>query len=279
MPGKDQKVVLNEMRSLLSDNINNDSTKAEINAKDKIIAIQLVTMARLEDVNMKVDALSVHLDDWFAKLLGGTGLTNIDVIRKIAQEQGVDVVWPGWGHVSDDPKLPNMLDRSTSQPCDRRQDHRENSGKAVQSKHWSDYVDVMGPSITAHAVAVQSVELSPHQNGLLGIGSINCLTIDYKCDDAGSILQLLVYYASLLFVTTISMISVVNRACRLLMVTGKGRRSIMIPFATIMKYFVVFACLISHASGAESGGLKYSPGIPLKGRPSKGKDVSKMAPD
>jgi hypothetical protein len=59
----------------------------------------------------------------------------------------------------------------------------------------------------------------------------------------------------------------------------------MIPFATIMKYLVVFACLIGHIdgleyeSGTESRGLKYSPGSasmgsPLKGRTLKGTDVS-----
>lgn len=35
---------------------------------------------------------------------------NVDVITRIAKEQGVDAVWPGWGHASENPKLPNTLD-------------------------------------------------------------------------------------------------------------------------------------------------------------------------
>ena len=36
---------------------------------------------------------------------------NVDVIVKLAKEQGVDAVWPGWGHASENPKLPNTLDK------------------------------------------------------------------------------------------------------------------------------------------------------------------------
>jgi acetyl-CoA carboxylase/biotin carboxylase 1 len=44
---------------------------------------------------------------------GGKNLNNyanVDVICRIAKEQGVDAVWPGWGHASENPKLPNTLD-------------------------------------------------------------------------------------------------------------------------------------------------------------------------
>jgi acetyl-CoA carboxylase/biotin carboxylase 1 len=48
----------------------------------------------------------------FVEVPGGKNLNNyanVDVITKIAQEQGVDAVWPGWGHASENPKLPNTL--------------------------------------------------------------------------------------------------------------------------------------------------------------------------
>ncbi|CAK9103922.1 unnamed protein product [Durusdinium trenchii] len=34
---------------------------------------------------------------------------NVDLICKIAQAQKVDAVWPGWGHASENPKLPAKL--------------------------------------------------------------------------------------------------------------------------------------------------------------------------
>jgi hypothetical protein len=34
---------------------------------------------------------------------------NVGVICKIAQQQGVDAVWPGWGHASEKPELPDTL--------------------------------------------------------------------------------------------------------------------------------------------------------------------------
>lgn len=33
----------------------------------------------------------------------------MDLIVKVAVEQGVDAVWPGWGHASENPRLPNTL--------------------------------------------------------------------------------------------------------------------------------------------------------------------------
>jgi hypothetical protein len=142
----------------MSNNINKNNTKDELNTKVRVIAIQFVTIARLEYPKLKAEAQSVHLSDWLVEALGGKNLKNyakIDVIMKIAQEQGVDAIWPGWGHASDDPKLPNTLDRlgiklivPTSHVCAGRQDNRENPGKVVQSKHWSDSVD--GPTNHGH---------------------------------------------------------------------------------------------------------------------------------
>ena len=34
---------------------------------------------------------------------------NVELICRIAKEQQVDAVWPGWGHASENPKLPAKL--------------------------------------------------------------------------------------------------------------------------------------------------------------------------
>ena len=36
---------------------------------------------------------------------------------RIAQEQQVDAVWPGWGHASENPKLPAKLKEPNIMPC------------------------------------------------------------------------------------------------------------------------------------------------------------------
>jgi len=74
-------------------------------------AIQFVAMATPED--LKANAEFIRLADSFVEVPGGKNLNNyanVDVICKVAQEQGVDAVWPGWGHASENPKLPNTLD-------------------------------------------------------------------------------------------------------------------------------------------------------------------------
>jgi len=74
-------------------------------------AIQFVAMATPED--LKANAEFVRLADSYVEVPGGKNLNNyanVDVIVKIAKEQGVDAVWPGWGHASENPKLPNTLD-------------------------------------------------------------------------------------------------------------------------------------------------------------------------
>lgn len=73
-------------------------------------AITFVAMATPED--LKANAEFVRLADSFVEVPGGknsNNYANVDVITKIAIEQGVDAVWPGWGHASENPKLPMTL--------------------------------------------------------------------------------------------------------------------------------------------------------------------------
>jgi len=73
-------------------------------------AIQFVAMATPED--LKANAEFVRLADAFVEVPAGKNLNNyanVDVITKIAKEQEVDAVWPGWGHASENPNLPRTL--------------------------------------------------------------------------------------------------------------------------------------------------------------------------
>jgi acetyl-CoA carboxylase/biotin carboxylase 1 len=73
-------------------------------------AIQFVAMVTPED--LKANAEFVRLADSYVEVPGGSSANNygnVDVICRIAQEQGVDAVWPGWGHASEKPALPTTL--------------------------------------------------------------------------------------------------------------------------------------------------------------------------
>lgn len=73
-------------------------------------AIQFVAMPTAED--LKANAEFVRLADSFVEVPGGknsNNYANVEVITRIAKEQGVDAVWPGWGHASENPDLPRTL--------------------------------------------------------------------------------------------------------------------------------------------------------------------------
>jgi acetyl-CoA carboxylase / biotin carboxylase 1 len=73
-------------------------------------AIQFVAMATPED--LKANAEFIRLADSFVEVPGGknsNNYANVEVIARIAKEQGCDAVWPGWGHASENPKLPEKL--------------------------------------------------------------------------------------------------------------------------------------------------------------------------
>jgi acetyl-CoA carboxylase/biotin carboxylase 1 len=73
-------------------------------------AVEFVAMASPEDI--KANAEFIRLADSFVEVPGGSNANNyanVPLIVKIAEEQGVDAVWPGWGHASENPKLPDSL--------------------------------------------------------------------------------------------------------------------------------------------------------------------------
>eukprot|EP00534_Pseudo-nitzschia_fraudulenta_P008502 CAMPEP_0201147778 /NCGR_PEP_ID=MMETSP0851-20130426/9292_1 /ASSEMBLY_ACC=CAM_ASM_000631 /TAXON_ID=183588 /ORGANISM="Pseudo-nitzschia fraudulenta, Strain WWA7" /LENGTH=2078 /DNA_ID=CAMNT_0047423721 /DNA_START=36 /DNA_END=6272 /DNA_ORIENTATION=- len=73
-------------------------------------AVQFVAMASPEDIN--ANAEFVRLSDSYVEVPGGVNrnnYANVELITKLAIEQGVDAVWPGWGHASENPELPTNL--------------------------------------------------------------------------------------------------------------------------------------------------------------------------
>eukprot|EP00434_Breviolum_minutum_P044305 symbB.v1.2.039556.t2/scaffold6638.1/size16554/1 len=72
--------------------------------------ITFVAMATQDDLN--ANAEFIRMADSFIEVPSGKNVNNyanVDLICRIAQEQQVDAVWPGWGHASENPKLPAKL--------------------------------------------------------------------------------------------------------------------------------------------------------------------------
>ncbi|BBN00335.1 acetyl-CoA carboxylase / biotin carboxylase 1 [Marchantia polymorpha subsp. ruderalis] len=73
-------------------------------------AVTLVAMATPED--MRINAEHIRMADQFIEVPGGTNnnnYANIQLIVEIAERTGVSAVWPGWGHASEVPELPEQL--------------------------------------------------------------------------------------------------------------------------------------------------------------------------
>ncbi|KAL7562934.1 hypothetical protein ACA910_019482 [Epithemia clementina (nom. ined.)] len=73
-------------------------------------AVQFVAMASPEDI--KANAEFIRLAESFVEVPGGknsNNYANVPLITKLAQETGADAVWPGWGHASEKPELPDSL--------------------------------------------------------------------------------------------------------------------------------------------------------------------------
>lgn len=73
-------------------------------------AILLVAMATPED--MRINAEHIRIADQFLEVPGGTNnnnYANVQLIVEVAEITHVDAVWPGWGHASEIPELPDAL--------------------------------------------------------------------------------------------------------------------------------------------------------------------------
>lgn len=67
-------------------------------------------MATPED--LKVNAEYIRMADRYIEVPGGTNnnnYANVDFIVDLAERAGVHAVWAGWGHASENPRLPESL--------------------------------------------------------------------------------------------------------------------------------------------------------------------------
>ncbi len=73
-------------------------------------AIKFVAMVTPED--LKANAEYIKISDYVCQVKGGSNnnnYANVDLIISIAKRYGVEAVWAGWGHASENPKLPEAL--------------------------------------------------------------------------------------------------------------------------------------------------------------------------
>lgn len=73
-------------------------------------AIQFIVMATPED--LRVNAEYIRMADHYVEVPGGSNnhnYANVDLIVDIAERVGAHAVWAGWGHASENPRLPESL--------------------------------------------------------------------------------------------------------------------------------------------------------------------------
>ncbi|MEQ2162842.1 hypothetical protein GOODEAATRI_024035, partial [Goodea atripinnis] len=75
-------------------------------------AIRFVVMVTPED--LKANAEYIKMADHYVPVPGGTNnnnYANVELILDIAKRIPVQAVWAGWGHASENPKLPELLNK------------------------------------------------------------------------------------------------------------------------------------------------------------------------
>ena len=73
-------------------------------------AVRFVVMVTPED--LKANAEYIKMADQYVPVPGGTNnnnYANVELIVDIAMRTQVQAVWAGWGHASENPKLPELL--------------------------------------------------------------------------------------------------------------------------------------------------------------------------
>ncbi|MCJ1388280.1 acetyl-coenzyme-A carboxylase [Xylographa bjoerkii] len=73
-------------------------------------AIQFTVMATPEDLQANADY--IRMADQYVEVPGGTNnnnYANVELIVDVAERMNVHAVWAGWGHASENPKLPESL--------------------------------------------------------------------------------------------------------------------------------------------------------------------------
>jgi acetyl-CoA carboxylase/biotin carboxylase 1 len=73
-------------------------------------AVEFTVMTTPED--LKVNAEYIRMADRYVEVPGGTNnnnYANVELIVDVAERAGVHAVWAGWGHASENPRLPESL--------------------------------------------------------------------------------------------------------------------------------------------------------------------------
>ena len=76
-------------------------------------AVRFVVMVTPED--LKANAEYIKIADQYVPVPGGTNnnnYANVELIVDIAIRTQVQAVWAGWGHASENPKLPELLHKN-----------------------------------------------------------------------------------------------------------------------------------------------------------------------
>ena len=76
-------------------------------------AVKFVVIVTPED--LEANAEFVRLADQYVLAPGGANhnnYANCEFIASVARNKQVHAVWAGWGHASENPKLPDLLDRA-----------------------------------------------------------------------------------------------------------------------------------------------------------------------
>eukprot|EP00834_Sanchytrium_tribonematis_P001027 NODE_22_length_42145_cov_1.310612.p1 type:complete len:2002 gc:universal NODE_22_length_42145_cov_1.310612:25236-19231(-) len=74
--------------------------------------VELIVMASKDDLEMNAEF--IKLADRYVKVPGGRNVdnyANVNLITEIAKAQNCCAVWPGWGHASENPLLPERLEK------------------------------------------------------------------------------------------------------------------------------------------------------------------------
>lgn len=76
-------------------------------------AVRFVVMVTPED--LKANAEYIKMADQYVPVPGGSNnnnYANVELIVDIATRTQVHAVWAGWGHASENPKLPELLHKN-----------------------------------------------------------------------------------------------------------------------------------------------------------------------
>ena len=101
-------------------------------------AIKFVVMVTPED--LKANADYIRIADFVCKVKGGSNnnnYANVDLIVNVAKQHKVEAVWAGWGHASENPKLPAALSKSGIMFMGPSEGATWLLGRHVQISHFS----------------------------------------------------------------------------------------------------------------------------------------------